>query len=149
MGSSGFCRRHRSHAIVVEVLEGRALLSTLAHPPTLQIQPMGVQAVSRNSAAQAQATQNRNANAGDAVHVGAQYSKAVFSSTTGTVISNYTKALLTGNGKKLTKLGNSSAVKQLGTNFKNVANSTQAQSINHSFKKLGHSIANDFHKIFG
>ena len=105
---------------------------------------MGVQTVSHNSTAQAE----KNANAGDALHVGRQYSKAIFSSTTGTVISNYTKALLHGNGKELKNLGNSTAVKQLNASLKNVANSSQAQAINHSFKKLGHSITNEFHKIF-
>ena len=149
MGSSGFCRRRRSHGITVEVLEGRALLSTITNVSTFQIQPTGVQAVSHNLTAQARQAQERNANAGDALHVGRQYSKAIFSHATGTVISNYTKALLHGNGKELKSLGNSNAIKQLNASLKNVANSSQAQAINHSFKKLGHSITNEFHKIFG
>jgi hypothetical protein len=144
MGSSGFCRRRRSQGITVEVLEGRALLSTVANASTFELQPMGVQTVSHNSTAHAE----KNANAGDALHVGSQYTKDIFSSTTGTVISNYTKALLRGNGKQLQSLGSSTSVKQLNSSLNNVANSSQAQAINHSFKKLGHSITNEFHKIF-
>jgi hypothetical protein len=144
MGSSEFCRRRRSHGITVEVLEGRALLSTVTNASTFEIQPMGVQTVSHQSKAAA----GNNANTGDALHVGGQYSKAIFSSTTGTVISNYTKALLHGNGKELSNLGSSPAVKQLGASLNDATNSPQAQAINHSFKKLGNSIANEFHKIF-
>ena len=109
---------------------------------------MGVQAVSHNSTAQVRQSQAKNANAGDALHVGGQYSKAILSTNTGTVISNYTKALLRGNGKQLQSLGNSTSVKQFNANLKNVANSSQAQAINHSLKNLGHSITNEFHKIF-
>jgi hypothetical protein len=105
---------------------------------------MGVQTVSHNSAAHIQ----KNANAGDALHVGSQYTKDILSSTTGTVISNYTKALLHGNGKQIQRLGSSTSVKQLNSNLDNVANSSQAQAIDHSFKKLGHSITNEFHNIF-
>jgi hypothetical protein len=144
MGSSGFCGRRRSREITVEVLEGRALLSTVTSASTFQIQPMGVQTVVHKSTAQAA----KNANAGDALHVGGQYSKAVFSSTTGTVISNYAKAVFHGNGKALQNLGSSTSVKQLNASLKDVANSSQAQAINHSFKKLGDSITNEFHKIF-
>jgi hypothetical protein len=64
------------------------------------------------------------------------------------VISNYTKALLHGNGKELTSLGNSPAVKQFNASLNDVTNSSQAQAINHSFKKLGNSISSEFHKIF-
>ena len=109
---------------------------------------MGVQAVSHNSTAQVRQSQAKNANAGDALHVGGQYSKAIFSSATGTVVSNYTKALLHGNGKALANLGNSSEVKQLNASLKSVTQSSQAQAINHSLKNLGHSITNEFHKIF-
>ena len=149
MGSSGFCRRRRSHGITVEVLEGRALLSTVTNASTFEIQPTGVQTVSHNVTAPAQQSPEKNANAGDALHVGRQYTKAIFSSTTGTVVSNYTKALFHGNGKELENLGNSNAVKQLDASLNNVAHSSQAQAINHSFKKLGNSITNEFHKIFG
>ena len=144
MGSSGFCRRRRSHGITVEVLEGRALLSTVTNASTFDIQPTGVQTVSHNSTAQAV----KNANAGDALRVGKQYSKAIFSSTTGTVVSNYAKALFHGNGKELANLGNSTAVKQLTASFNSAANSSQSQAINHSLKTLGNSITNEFHKIF-
>lgn len=144
MGSSVFCRRRRLQGMTVEVLEGRALLSTVTNASTFEIQPMGVQTVSHNSTAQTE----KNANAGDALHVGGQYTKDIFSSTTGTVISNYTKALLHGNGKELQSLGNSTSVKQLNASLNNVANSSQGQAINQSFKKLGHSITNEFHKIF-
>lgn len=138
MESSGWCRRRRFRGIAVEGLEGRLLLSTL------EIQPMGVHAVPAHT----QQAQTRSANAGDALHVGGQYAKAVFSPATGTVISNYTKALLSGNGKELKSLGNSSAAQQLDASFKSATSSTQAQAIGSSFKKLGHSISNEFKKIF-
>jgi hypothetical protein len=146
MLSSGLSRRRRTQRMAVEVLEGRDLLSTLATASTFQVQPMGVHAVSHNATAQAQV---RNANAGDALHLGKQYTQAVFSTATGTVISNYTKALFHGNGKELGALGNSSSVQQLKASFTNVGNSSQAQAISHSFKSLGHSISQEFHKMFG
>jgi hypothetical protein len=149
MGSSGFCRRRRSHGFTVEVLEGRALLSTITNASTFQIQPTGVQGVSHHLTAPARQSQERNANAGDAVHLGRQYSKAIFSKATGTVVSDYTKALFHGNGKALKTLGNSNGIKQFNANMESVAHSSQAQAISHSFKKLGHSISNEFHKIFG
>jgi hypothetical protein len=93
-------------------------------------------------------SQNQNGNASDALHVGGQYTKALFSKATGTVISNYTKALLSGNGKELKRLGNSASVQQLNTSFSNANHSSQAQSISHSFDSFGRSVSRDFHKIF-
>ena len=135
--------------MTVEVLEGRELLSTVATTVVPQIQPTGTASVAVQRAAQAQQSKARNANAGDALRVGGQFTKTVLSSTTGTVISNYTKALLRGDGKELKNLGSSSAVKQLGTSFTNVANSSQAKAIGHSFKSFGNSVSNEFQKIFG
>jgi hypothetical protein len=131
--------------VAIELLESRALLSTVAAVSPLQVQPMGVHPSSRN----ATQSQVRNGNVGDALHVGGQYTKAVFSTPTGTVISNYTKALLRGDGKELRSLGNSSAVHQLNASFTSTANSPQAQAIHHSLSSFGHSISKEFHKIFG
>lgn len=147
MGSSRFSGRRRSYGIAVEVLERRAMLSTVTTSSMVQIQPMGV--LSASLQRKAEQSQVGNANAGDALKVGKQYTKTFFSTTTGTVISNYTKALLSGNGKELKSLGDSSEVQQLNLSLKNEANSPQAQSINHSLKSLGNSISNQFHKIFG
>jgi hypothetical protein len=147
MLSSGLSRRRHTQRIAVEILEGRDLLSTLATASTFEIEPTGVQGVSHNATAQSQG-KNANANAGDALRLGKQYAQTVLSKTTGTVIANYTKALLSGNGKELKSLGNSSSVQQLEASFTNAGNSSQAQAISHSFKSLGHSISQEFDKIF-
>jgi hypothetical protein len=149
MESSEFCRRRRFPGLAVEVLEGRALLSAVAGTSTLEIQPTGVRAVSHPTTPQAQSSQGKDANVGDALHVGGQYARTLFSRNTGTVVSNYAKALLRGNGKELSRLGNSRSVQQLDASFRSADNSSQAQSVHSSLKDFGRSISNDFKKIFG
>jgi hypothetical protein len=152
MGSSEFSRRRRWPGIAVEVLEGRTLLSSVSTTGVPQVQPTGVHSASVQPATSTHATQS-SGNVGDALNVGGKYTKALFSSATGNVIADYTKALLRGNGKELRRLGNSSAVKQSNANFANVTNSSQATAVSNSFHKFGHDVSHDvssaWHRIFG
>jgi hypothetical protein len=148
MGSSEFSRRRRSPGIVVEVLEGRALLSSVSTPGVLQVQPTGIHSASVNPIVTKHPAQS-SGNVGDALNVGGKYTKAIFAPATGTVIADYTKALLRGNSRQLRRLGNSHAVQQTNTNFANVGHSTQATAISRSFHRFGHNVAHEFHKIFG
>jgi hypothetical protein len=137
-------RGHRPRAVAVEALEGRALLTTVAP----MVQPMGVH-VAAVQRAHESSSQGSGANVSDAVSVGKQYSKALLSRSTGTLISNYTKALLRGNGKELRSLNSSNAALQLDASFKNVAHSSEAHAINQSLNRFGNSVSHQFHKIFG
>jgi hypothetical protein len=148
MGSSEFSRRRRSTGIVVEVLEGRTLLSSVSTPGVLQVEPTGVHSASVEPTTAKHPAQS-SGNVGDALSVGGKYTRALFASSTGTVIADYTKALLRGNGKQLGRLGNSSAVKQTNANFANVTHSSQANALSRSFHKFGHDVAHQFDKIFG
>jgi hypothetical protein len=132
----------------VEVLEGRALLSSAPNLGVLQVQPTGIHSATVEPTTAKPATQN-SGNVGDAFSVGGKYTKALFASSTGNVIADYTKALLRGNGKELGRLGNSSAVQQTNANFENVAHSSQATAISNSFHKFGHDVSSQFHRIFG
>jgi hypothetical protein len=150
MGSAESARRRwRRIAPALEALEGRALLSSVTSSGAIQVEPTGVHSAAVDPTASKPHTQTGGGNVGDALNVGGKYTKALFASSTGTVISDYTKALLRGNGKQLNRLGNSSAVKQTNANFQNVTQSAQAKAIGHSFHKLGSNISHDFHKIFG
>src|SRR5438067_1197032 len=144
MGSSRRNRR-RSRPIAVEWLEGRALLATVA-PGTapIQVQPMGVQA----KPVKLTARESTAASAADALHVGTQYTKLVFSSATRKVGWSYVKAAFHGDSHKLENLARTKPVVNLGQSFKDVGHSAQAQSVGHSFHNFGHSISQQFHKVF-
>jgi hypothetical protein len=148
MGSSRFSRRRHWPGIAVEVLEGRTLLSSVTTSAVLQVQPTGIHSASVQPTTSKPAGQS-SGNVGDALNVGGKYTKALFAQSTGTVIADYTKALLRGNGKELGRLGNSSAVKQTNANFENVTHSSQANAISRSFHKFGHNVSREWHKIFG
>ena len=151
MRSSKFSRRRRSPGIAVEVLEGRTLLSSGSTPGVLQVQPTGIHSASVDPTATTKhpASSKSNGSVGDALNVGGKYTKALFASSTGTVIADYTKALLRGNSRQMRRLGKSSAVQQTNANFANVTHSAQAQALSRSFHKFGHNVAHEFHKIFG
>jgi hypothetical protein len=135
----------------VEVLEGRALLSSVSTSTlgVLQVQPTGIHTASVDPTATAKHPAPGGGNVGDALSLGGKYTKALFAPATGTVIADYTKALLRGNTRQIHRLGKSSAVQQTNTNFANVGHSSQARAISRSFDKFGHNVAHQFDKIFG
>jgi hypothetical protein len=147
MGRSEFSRRRRWPGVAVEALEGRTLLSSVPTTGVLQVQPTGIRSASVGPASKPPAQQNGNI--GDALTVGGKYTKALFARSTGTVIADYTKALLHGNTRELNRLGKSSAIQQTNANFANVGHSSQANAISRSFQKFGHNVSHQFHKIFG
>jgi hypothetical protein len=154
MGSGKRSPHRRSEAITVELLEGRALLSTVVEgststppAPSIQVQPMAVARLTpRIQGSQAHAG---SASAADALSVGHQYSKVVFSSNTRRVGWHYLRAALHGDINSLSGLGNTRAVKKVGQSFTHLGNSTQIKALSHSFDRLGKSISGEFHKIFG
>jgi hypothetical protein len=149
MGSSKFTGRRRSPALAVEVLEGRALLTTVPSGVALQVEPTGLTTASATAMGSNHQAHPTGANVGDTLKLGRQYTKVLFSSSTATVISDYTKALLSGNTRELKRLGTSSAVRQTNAKFENAAHSSSGSSISYSFDKFGHRVSHEFYKIFG
>jgi hypothetical protein len=168
MRSSRRSRQHRSPSILIEPLEGRALLAVVSSslPPAVAavntvpmpstptihvdgfpVKPSAPETPIAHPMVLKPQAKAANASASDFLSVGKNYLKTIFSSATAKVGVSYVKAAIRGDGQQLKSLGKTSAVKQVGQNFQNLGSSSQVKAVGNSFTSLGNSITSAYHKL--